>query len=310
MSREHPYKKVDFHIGGQAVFEGVMFRGKNRWSIAVRRPEGEIISESFNLKGISFRSRYGKMPVVRGVLLLFDTLSLGFKAIKYAANKAFGEEVEVGGASFTVNLLVALVLAIGLFVLLPLWTAKFAVGPQTSENSFLFSVIEGGVRLFVFLLYLVFVSLMPDIRRVFQYHGAEHKVIHAFEHGEPLEADAAWRYSPLHISCGTSFIIIVLIIMIFLHTFIRGNFLVSFLIRLSLIPVIAGISYEIIKFARKYDGNPLVMVFSLPGLFVQKLTTREPDVHQMEVAVTALKELLKAEGLVEEKKEEEVVKEE
>lgn len=310
MSKEHLSKKVDFNIGGQAVFEGVMFRGKNRWSIAVRKPDGEIVAESFDLKGVSFRSRYGKVPVVRGVLLLVDTLSLGFKAIKYAAEKAFDEEVEVSNTVFTLNLIIALALAVFLFVLLPLWTAKFVVGTQTASNSLLFSTIEGLVRLFVFILYLIAISFMPDMRRVFQYHGAEHKVIHAFEHGESLEPESAIRYSPLHVSCGTSFIIIVLIIMVFIHAFIRGNFFISFLIRLSLIPVVAGISYEIIRFARKHEGNPLVMLFSAPGLLVQKLTTREPDITQLEVATTALKELLKAEGLMNEEKEsEEVVKE-
>lgn len=299
MKKKGLAEKIDFNIGGQAVFEGVMFRGRDKWSIAVRQPEGEIVNETFNLKGVLTNSKYRRIPVLRGIITLYETIVLGFKAIQYSANKAFGEEVELTRRDFAFTTIFAIIFAIGLFVLLPLLSAKFAVGPQDASNSFVFSLVEGFARLAVFVAYIFAISFMPDIRRVFEYHGAEHKVIHAFENGEPLNAKAAKDFSPLHVSCGTSFIVLVLLIMIILHTFIRGEFLTAFLIRLSLVPLIAGLSYEIIRLARKFDGHPIVTAVSFPGLAVQKLTTREPDESQLEVAINGLKALLIAEGELE-----------
>jgi uncharacterized protein YqhQ len=281
--------------GGQAVLEGVMFRGRDHWSIAVRRPDGSIAAEAFYLERNVMRTRFWKIPVLRGVLMLYDTLALGFTALQYSAERAFPDEVEVSGKDFAFSSVIAVVLAVGLFVLLPLYGTRLVVGPQTASNSFAFSALEGLLRLAVFIGYLAAVSLMPDIRRVFQYHGAEHQTIHAYESGKPLTADEAARYSPLHVSCGTSFLVLILLIMVVLHAFIRGPFLTAFLIRLALVPVVAGLSYELIRIFRRYEDNPLVRVVSAPGLLVQKLTTRRPDLSQLEVAVESLKALLEVE---------------
>ncbi len=192
-----------------------------------------------------------------------------------------------------------MLVAVSLFVLLPLYLTKLVFGPQTQQNSLAFSAFEGFLRLLFFVGYIVAISLMKDIRRVFQYHGAEHMIIHAFETEGTTEPENAQKYSPLHISCGTSFLVFVLLIMIVLHTFIRGPFLLAFFIRLLLVPVVAAISYEIIRFARKREDSLIVKAISLPGLLVQKLTTREPDLSQLEVAAQSLNELLKAEGMIE-----------
>lgn len=297
MAKKKRKADIDFNIGGQAVFEGVMYRGKKFWSLAVRKPEGDIVRSTYPLTAKYATSKWSKLPFIRGLVMLIDAMYLGFKALQISANQAFGEEVEISKKEFGFSTFFAILVVVGLFVLFPLWLAKMGVGVQTAANSYLFSTIEGLVRLLLFVLYLVGISFMPDIRRVFQYHGAEHMVIHAFEHGETLNAKNAKRYCPLHVSCGTSFIIFVLLIMIVLHAFIRGNFVVAFLIRLALVPVVAGISYEIIRIARKYEESLLVSVISFPGLAVQKLTTRKPDLKQLEVAVESLEELLVAEGV-------------
>lgn len=288
---------VEFNIGGQAVIEGVMFRGKNNWSVAVRKPDGSIAAESFPLKLKYSLWKIARLPFLRGFFVLIDTIYLGYRALEYSASRAFEDEVEISGKEFGLTAVFAVVVAVVFFILLPLWSARLAVGEQTSANSFIFSLVEGLVRLAVFVIYLAAISLMPDIRRVFQYHGAEHKVIHAFEHEGRVEPEVSKRFSPLHVSCGTSFIIFVLIIMIILHTFIRGPFLIAFLIRLALVPFVAGISYEIIRFARKHENSIFVYLLSIPGLLVQKLTTREPDDDQLEVAAESLKALLEAEGI-------------
>jgi uncharacterized protein YqhQ len=295
-NKESPAGRQGSHsYGGQAVLEGVMFRGRDHWSIAVRRPDGTIATEAFYLERNVMRTRFWKIPILRGVLMLYDTLALGFRALQYSAERAFPDEVEVSGKDFAFSSVVAVVLAIGLFVLLPLYGTRLVVGPQTASNSFAFSALEGLLRLTVFVGYLGAISLMPDIRRVFQYHGAEHQTIHAYESGRPLTAEEAARFSPLHVSCGTSFLVLVLLIMVILHAFIRGPFLVAFLIRLALVPVVAGLSYELIRIFRSHEDNLLVKMVSAPGLLVQRLTTRRPDLPQLEVAVESLKALLEVE---------------
>lgn len=294
-------KKIDaeqkFSIGGQAVIEGVMFRGKNFWSIAVRREDGSIITETFPLNLRFHKSRISRIPFLRGFFVLVDTLYLGFKALSYSAKHAYEEEVSLEARDFGIATFVAVLLAVFLFVVLPLYGAKLIVGAGGQAGGFLFSAVEGILRLAVFVGYLLSISISPDIRRVFAYHGAEHMVIHAFEHEGTIDPGPAKKYSPLHLSCGTSFIIFVLIIMIFLHAFITGPFYVALLKRLLLIPIVAGISYEIIRFARRHENSSLVKLISLPGLLVQKLTTRIPDDTQLEVASLSLKSLLEAENI-------------
>lgn len=297
LSREKIQADIKFNIGGQAVIEGVMFRGKNYWSVAVRKEDGSIAADSFPLTLKYQKSKISKLPFLRGVFVLLDSLYLGYKALEYSSSHAFGEEVKIEGKEFGISGLIAVVLAVGIFVLLPLYLTKLLVGSQTAQNSFLFSLVEGLLRIVFFVAYIAGISLMGEIRRVFQYHGAEHMVIHAFEHEGTIDPDEASKYSPLHLSCGTSFLVFVLLIMIVLHTFIRGPFLVAFLLRLLLIPVVAGISYEIIRFARRHENSFLVRLISLPGLLIQKLTTRKPESDQLEVASTSLKTLLDAEGI-------------
>jgi uncharacterized protein YqhQ len=234
---------------------------------------------------------------LRGIFVLLDSLYLGYKALEYSAANAVEEEVRIEGKEFGISGVVAVLIAILIFVLLPLYLTKLAVGPQTAQNSFVFSFVEGFLRLTFFIGYLLAISLMEDIRRVFAYHGAEHMVIHAFEHEGTIDPKRASAYSPLHLSCGTSFLIFVLLIMIVLHAFIRGPFFVSFFLRLLLIPLVAGLSYEIIRFARRHEDYFLVKFISVPGLLVQKLTTRKPDFEQLEVASHSLKILLEAEGI-------------
>ncbi|MCX7831385.1 MAG: DUF1385 domain-containing protein [Actinobacteria bacterium] len=286
-----------FNIGGQAVIEGVMFRGKNFWSVAVRREDGSIKSDVFPLNLRYQKSRISKLPFFRGVFILLDSLYLGYKALEYSAANAFDEDVKIEGKEFGFAGFLAALIAVVLFVLIPLFATKYLVGVQANKNSFLFSLVEGLIRLSIFIFYLFGVSLLKDIQRVFAYHGAEHMVIHAFEHEGVVDPKRASRYSPLHLSCGTSFIVFVLLIMIVLHAFIKGPFLVAFAIRLLLIPLVAGISYEFVRFARRHEESLLVKILSFPGLLVQKLTTRKPDLSQLEVASHSLKVLLDSENI-------------
>lgn len=286
-----------FNIGGQAVIEGVMFRGLKHWSVAVRKEDGTITGEVFPLNLKYQQSKISKLPFFRGIFVLLDSLVLGYKALEYSASNVFGEEVKIEGREFGLTGIAAVLVAVLVFILLPLYLTKLAVGPQTQNNSFVFSLVEGLLRMTFFVGYLLAISLMEDIRRVFAYHGAEHMVIHAFEHEGTVDPRRALAYSPLHLSCGTSFIIFVLLIMIILHAFIRGPFLVAFFLRLLLIPLVAGISYEIIRFARRHESSLAVKLISLPGLMVQKLTTRKPELEQLEVASSSLKMLLDAEGI-------------
>lgn len=295
------HRKVDaeqkFSIGGQAVIEGVMFRGRNHWSVAVRKEDGSIIAETFPLNLRFHGSKISRVPFLRGFFVLADTLYLGFKALSFSAKHAYEEEVSLEGRDFGIATAMALVIAVLLFVVLPLYGAKLIVGTGKESGGFLFSAVEGILRLTIFVGYLLSISISPDIRRVFAYHGAEHMVIHAFEHEGTVDPESAKKYSPLHLSCGTSFIIFVLIIMIFIHTFIKGGFILALLQRLIIIPVVAGISYEIIRFARRHEDSLFVKLISLPGLLVQKLTTRIPEDSQLEVASVSLKSLLEAENI-------------
>lgn len=297
MKKEILNAEQKFNIGGQAVIEGVMFRGKNFWSVAVRREDGSIKSDVFPLNLRYQKSRISKLPFFRGVFILMDSLYLGYKALEYSAANAFDENVKIQEKEFGFAGFFAAFIAVVLFVLIPLFATKYLVGAQTSKNSFLFSLIEGFIRLSIFIFYLLAISISKDIQRVFAYHGAEHMVIHAFEHEGVIDPKRALQYSPLHLSCGTSFIVFVLLIMIVLHAFIKGPLLLAFAIRLLLVPVVAGISYEFVRFARRHEEFLLVKILSIPGLLVQKLTTRKPDLSQLEVASHSLKVLLDSEKI-------------
>ena len=279
----------EFHYGGQAVMEGVMIRGRKVASIAVRRPNGEL---AFNIKPLPsiYTGRLRQFPFVRGVIVLIEALVLGISSLVYSANVSLEEEgEELSGGSLWLMLLVSIVFAVALFFLAPLFITKL-LDPYIS-SSLVFHLIEGGVRLVIFLGYLKAVSLLPDIKRVFSYHGAEHKTIHAYEAGVPLEAESIRKYSTAHARCGTAFLLAVLIIAIIVFALIgRQVVWLMVLSRILLLPVIAALGYEATQFGARHMNNGLVRALVTPGLWLQGLTTREPDDSQIEVAVAALQQ--------------------
>ena len=273
-------------VGGQAVIEGVMMRAPNAWSVAVRRPDGVIETRSDELPRLASRSRAARIPFVRGVMVLVESLSLGFRALAWSAIKAGDEEEEeikprhIAGA-----MIVAFIFFIGLFMLLPLLVARGAES-VLGESVILFNVIDGLVRVGLFVGYIWAIGRSAEIARVFMYHGAEHKTIHAYEAGKPLSIDAIQPYSPRHPRCGTNFLLIVILIALVVFTAIgRPGWFWLIASRVLLIPVIAGISYEILKLAA---DKRWMAAASKPGIWLQRLTTREPTDDQVEVAVASL----------------------
>jgi uncharacterized protein YqhQ len=282
-----------FHYGGQAVMDGVMIRGKEGVAISVRQPNGELNTVRQPLASI-YKGRLREMPLVRGIIVLVETLVLGTRALLHSAQVAAEEE---GGEKIPTALLwgtvaVSLALGVALFFMIPLFTTRYLIDPYV--NSALLSVVlEGLIRIGIFIAYLKLISLMPDIKRVFAYHGAEHKVVNAYEAGVPLEVEAVKNYSTAHARCGTAFIFIVLIIAIFVFALVgQPTLWIRILSRIALIPVIAVISYEIMKFGAGHIDNKIVRVLLAPGLMLQAITTREPDDSQLEAAISALKEVL------------------
>lgn len=290
------------NIGGQAVIEGVMMKSRKGWTVAVRDRKGEIHVRTEPLKE---PSKLLGLPLVRGVAALYYALSLGIKALGFSAEKANeGEPDKKGGegvpskAAISLTIAASFLLGIGLFVLLPLYATKLigmAFRP-VAESTFVFNLIDGLIRVGVFLVYIVSVGLWGEMRRVFQYHGAEHKAIHAYEGGRALEVASVRQMSPLHPRCGTSFLLIVMIISILVFSFIPRSwaFVYKFAARVVLLPLIAGISYESLKASARMKGA--LRVFAMPGLMLQRLTTREPDDAQIEVAIRALTEVVSMEG--------------
>ena len=294
-------------IGGQAVIEGIMMRGVDKTCLAVRNPQGEIVLEDIEDKAMS-PAKYKKIPVLRGIVNFVASLTLGFKTIDRSAEiamggvleeeetkldkwikKKFGDKAEKVITGFTVVL--AVIMAIGMFVLIPYgvsWGLELLFG----DLGVWFHVIEGIVRILVFLGYVLLVRRMPEMKRLFGYHGAEHKTIHCYEHGEELTVENVKKHSCLHKRCGTNFLLIVMIISILVFSFINvENALLRLGLRLLLIPIVAGISYEIIKLLGRYD-NKFTDILSFPGLCLQKLTTNEPDDSQLEVGIASLKYVL------------------
>ena len=285
-------------IGGQAVIEGVMMKSPKNWTVAVRDQKGSIHLKKERLAEIP---RFLKLPVLRGVIALFQALTLGIKAIEFSASKAYEEETEesLGKFSIAVTILVSILLAVGLFILLPLYATKLAghVFAGIANNSLLFNLTDGVLRVFIFLLYVVMIGLWKEMARIFMYHGAEHKVIHAYEEGKELTLENVRDNSPLHPRCGASFLMIVMVVSILAFSFIPQYwpFLYKFLSRVVLIPLIAGLSFEFLKLSSRWSHNPVMHLLVAPGLMLQRLTTREPDEGQLEVALSALREVLKLE---------------
>jgi uncharacterized protein YqhQ len=290
-----------FNYGGQAVLEGVMMRGEKDWAVCVRNPMGKIVVHREALPGAVYRSRILKWPFLRGLTMLWDSLGLGMRALMWSADVAMSEEdepVSFSGPLAWGTIALSLALGIGLFFLLP----TFLIGliDRYVSSPVLSNVAEGLLRLLIFLGYVWAIGLMPDIRRVFAYHGAEHKTINAYERGAPLEPEDIMPFSRAHTRCGTGFLLLVLIIFVVLATVIgRPPLVLRLLSRIVLIPVVAGISYEVMKLtARYYDKSALVRILAAPGLLLQRMTTREPSPEMLEVSVAALKQVLQSEGLL------------
>ncbi len=283
------------NIGGQAVIEGVMMKGKKGWTVAVRSPNGEIHVKKEGLSATPFLFR---LPIIRGFIALFQALLIGIKAIEYSASKAFDEKEEekLSPASMTITIIVSILLGIGLFILLPLYMTKLLgiFFHSISTNSLMFNFVDGIIRVIFFLIYIIGIGMWKEMRRIFEYHGAEHKVIHAYENGKDLSIKNIMKFSPLHPRCGTSFLLIVMVISIFTFSFIpqEWSFIYKFISRIILIPLIAGISYEVLKLSAKMKNNLFINLIIQPGLLLQRLTTREPDESQIEVALKALQEVL------------------
>jgi uncharacterized protein YqhQ len=284
----------DFHYGGQAVIEGVMMRGRKSMAVAVRDPSGKIVLHSEPLTGRVRSGLWPKVPFVRGLVMLWDTLVLGTRTLMYSANVALAEEdVELTTPAIVATLLFSLSVGIGLFFLLPLVLAGLV--DRFIASDLLSNLLEGVIRLSVLLSYLALIGMVPDVKRVFAYHGAEHKTIGAFENGAPLDAAGVHGYSTAHTRCGTSFLLIVVVISILLFSLVgRPPMVWRIISRILLVPVIASISYELIRFSADHGNNPLVRAFITPGLALQRLTTREPDEPMLEVAIAALEPVLAA----------------
>jgi uncharacterized protein YqhQ len=294
----------DAPIGGQAVLEGVMMRGVSTWAVAVRKPApedqpdelGPISVESFPLVSWTGRRRVWRLPVIRGVVALAESLAIGMRALGISANAQMPEsEQEISGGVWAGTVVVAIAFAIGLFFVVPVGLTSLI--KHQLGSSLLFWLVEGVLRTSIFLGYLVLLSRLRDLRRVFEYHGAEHKVISCFEAGDELTPERARLYSRLHPRCGTSFLLVVMIMAIFVFAPIGlPAWWVLVLTRIFGVPVIAGLSFEVIRWAGRNRRRRWVQIVMYPGLQLQKLTTREPDLDQLAVSIAALQAVLAAEG--------------
>ncbi len=272
-------------VGGQAVIEGVLMMGK-KVVVAVRQANGDIAVKE--LGGVSQNNKWMKIPFIRGFFSLFYSLSFGLKAIDLSAELSSGEEMKKSDS--IISILIAIVLALGLFIVAPAYITKWM---GIRNNEFLFSLIDGFIRLGIFLLYVWIISLSKDIKRVFQYHGAEHKTVHNYESGEELSVENARKFSTIHPRCGTNFLMIFLLVAILVHSlfglFGTLNMVQRILVRLIALPIVAGISYELL---RLFDKYPRLRVLAAPGMLLQRLTTAQPDDSQLEVAIVSLKHAL------------------
>ena len=297
-------KKKQTHysgIGGQAVLEGVMMKNRDKYAVAVRKPNGEIEVEVEEYKGICGDRKFAKLPFIRGVFAFIDSLVLGMKVTTYSASfyeeedekpskteekleKMLGSKADDIMMTFTVIL--SVIIAVALFMLLPLFLSDLL--GKYIRNVSVIAMIEGLIRILIFIGYITGISLMKDIKRLYMYHGAEHKCINCIEKGRPLTVKDVKRSSRLHKRCGTSFLLFVVLVSVVVFFFIRvDNMALKLILRIALVPVIAGISYEIIRLAGRSD-NIIVRIISAPGLWMQKLTTKEPDEDRIEVAIASV----------------------
>ncbi|WP_183361093.1 DUF1385 domain-containing protein [Geomonas limicola] len=288
------------NIGGQAVLEGVMMRAPRSMAIAVRRPDGEISVKKEVVVPLSERFPITKLPIVRGAVAMFSSLLIGIQALNFSANEALAEgeeKEELSNWAMGGTMAAAFGFGILLFFIMPLYLTKLLI-PIIGDSNLVFNLVDGLIRVVVFLLYIMGISRMKDIQRVFQYHGAEHKSIFTFEAGEELTVENVRKYSCLHPRCGTSFLLIVMLVSILVFSLIPKLWPFYFKAgsRVVLLPIIAGLSYEVLKWTAKHDSHPLVKLVIAPGLCLQRLTTREPDDHQIEVAIRSMSEALELNG--------------
>ena len=284
-------KNAEYNYGGQAVIEGVMMKSPLKYAIAVRKPDKEIILKICKLKSLSNKIKFLKLPIFRGIITLIESLTLGLKALTYSAEQATGEEDKINKVEMFFTILFAFILFIIIFIALPTGIARYL--DRYLSNIMVYNLFEGILRISIFLLYLYFISKIKDIKRVFEYHGAEHKVIYTYEAGEKLSVNNVKKYSTLHPRCGTSFIFIVLVISVLVFSLLgKQTLLLRVAYRIAIIPLIAGLSYEILKLSAKNIDKTLVKWAVMPGLWFQRLTTKEPDDSQIEVAIEALQGVL------------------
>ena len=293
-------KKQD--VGGQAVIEGVMMRAKHNVVTAVRKKE-KIIYKQDKLKK---KSKFSQLFFIRGISNLIEMLIIGVKTLNWSASQQVDEEEDLSSWAVALTLIIAFTFGIVLFVLLP-YALTYLLGVKETQNPVWFNIIDGIIKVGILILYLYLISLMKDIRTVFQYHGAEHKAVFCYEDNKKLTVENAKKYSTFHPRCGTAFLMIVIIIGIFLFSFIPAIIgfihpninnwflkrVILFLTRILLLPIVAGFSYEILKFGAKHQDNPIFRSLTLPGLWIQKITTKQPNKKQLEVALFALKKALK-----------------
>jgi len=289
-------------IGGQAVLEGVMMRSPSSWAVAVRKPDGDIAQVVNNIDSPMAKRRIWRLPIVRGVIALGESLAIGFRALAISANYAAQDgtaedDGEVKTELSRGQLIFAFAIAIGFAVMLFKVTPALITDLLPIDTTGVFVIVEGAIRVTLFIVYLALISLLPDLRRVFQYHAAEHKAINAYEAGEELTPERVQRFSKIHVRCGTAFLLWVMVIAIFVFAFFgRPHWYWLIVTRIALLPLIAGLAYELIRFAGKHSDNRWLLWLLAPGLWLQRLTTREPTLEQLEVSIRALQQVLEREG--------------
>jgi len=302
----HSEKVTHTHIGGQAVIEGVMMRGKKNWAVAVRAADGSVHVEDYDLRTAVDEHPWLGRPVIRGMWGFYETMVLAMKALHISSTLVGGSDGEkLTTREIAVAMILGIGLAVGLFIILPAALTNWMVGPIT-ERAFVWNAVDGLLQIAAFLVYVMLISRMEDVQRLFAYHGAEHKTIHAFEQGMPLDAAIIAKHSTKHVRCGTSFLLMVMVIALFVYSVlplgwiiesvgVQGRFpelLVTIVVRLMCLPLIAGVAYEIIKWAGNHSAHPVVRLLMGPGLALQRMTTREPDEQMIEVAVAAMQRVI------------------
>jgi uncharacterized protein YqhQ len=291
-------------IGGQAVLEGVMMRSPSSWAVAVRKPDGAIAQVVNEIASPMAKRRIWRLPVVRGVIALGESLAIGFRALAISANyaaqdpEAAAKDEDVKTELSRGQLIFAFAIAIGFAIALFKVTPALITNWLPIHTTGWFVIVEGAIRVTLFVAYLALISLLPDLRRVFQYHAAEHKAINAYEAGDELTPENVQRHSQIHVRCGTAFLLWVMVIAIFVFAFFgRPDWWLLIITRIALLPVIAGLAYELIRFAGKHADKTWLRALLAPGLWLQRLTTRQPSLDQLEVSIRALQEVLRREGL-------------